>query len=1007
MQNKFKAILATLTFSMALSVGVFASSIIETSKHHDVDVHAAVVEEFDPYTYSGNYYDSLNADSLTDGLNGSLRTSLTKLIYPSGFYTYSGDNSTDLGYVLKNVDEDPTNPNNMVLFYTHNSITKVNSSGAANWNREHCWPQNLSNNNWGTGKAGADILHIRPTYATTNSTRSNYKYGTVSSGSVKTYNGMEYGKVGGGYFEPMDFSKGDAARIIMYVWTAYKNAYSTLPEITNTFSSYEEMIEWHILDVPDELEGNRNYYSETSKQKNRNPYVDHPEWGCRVFKDKISDALYNECMAKYENGGQSSIEPTSIDIVTSNTTLSVGEERTLSVNVTPSNASKSVTWSSSNSSVISVTSDGTISALKGGSATITATSSLNMNIKDSVTFTVKEVSSISISGTPNKTTYYEGEKFNPLGLTVTALYSDGTSANVSVNDCLWYDGKTGQETLSEGTTSVVCYYGNVSATYSPITVEKATHTEATYIFNDASWNSTPSGWSGDKAMFNNDKGVQITDSFKDSPATASLSEDVTNLSEVSLVLSRNTSKGAGKVVIKVDGKEVGSMTVDTSSVSATPTEYTIPLSSVSSGKLSIEVTCTTNSIYVKSITIVSGNGSSGVEPTISGIRVTSMPNKTTYVVGETLDLTGLVVHTYDENGNNLEDVTNACSFNPAEGTILNNTGTVTISVSYQGLVTSFSVTVNEQGGGGENPNPDVPVESSTFVKVTEDKIDWTGTYLIVYESDSLAVDGSNLTSGQSSAPAVAVTISGNQIAYTEEIAKAAFEVTSAGSNKYYFKSTTNLYIGRTANKNGIDISTSKLTNTINTTINTSGFTTYVYGESGCNLEYNPSLNYFRYYTSTSGNSGDIALYELVEPTITPEAPEAEAKTFANTFLDTSLCDGGITAPSSTLWNGLANEFSLLSNEAKEIFKTGNSSDADILAAIERYDYILKKYGEDPQHGGYVNFMNRAITNNSPAVNFDLFGDASTIIVSFITVVILLASIGLIVFVIQKRRRENK
>ena len=68
---------------------------------------------------------------------------------------------------------------------------------------------------------------------------------------------------------------------------------------------------------------------------------------------------------------------------------------------------------------------------------------------------------------------------------------------------------------------------------------------------------------------------------------------------------------------------------------------------------------------------------------------------------------------------------------------------------------------------------------------------------------------------------------------------------------------------------------------------------------------------------------------------------------------------------------------------------------------------LNKYGEDPQRGGYVNFMNRAITNNSPAVNFDLFGDASTIIVSFITVVILLASVGLIVSVIQKRRRENK
>ncbi len=1001
MQNKFKAILATLIFSMALSVGAFTYSVVETVNHQDIDTHADVVENFNPYTYSGNYYDSINVDNLTDGLNGTLRTSLTTLIYPEGFYTYSGDGSNELGSILKEVDEDPINPNNMVLFYTHNSIAKVNSSGAKNWNREHCWPQNLSNNNWGTSKAGADLLHIRPTYETTNGKRSNYKYGTVSSGSVETYSGMEYGKVGGGYFEPMNFSKGDAARIIMYVWTAYKNSYSNLPEITNTFSSYEEMIEWHILDVPDKLEGNRNDYSETSRQKNRNPYVDHPEWGCRVFKDKISDSLYNECIQTYENGGQSSVAPTSIDIVTSNTTLSVGEERKLTVNVSPSNANKSVTWSSSNSSVISVSNDGTINALKAGSAIITATSTLNTNVKDSITFTVKEVSSISISGKPNKTSYYEGEKFNPLGLTVTAYYSDGSPTTVSVNDCSWYDGTTRQETLSEGTTSVVCRYGNVSATYSGITVSKAIHTENTYTFTDASWTSEPAGWSGNTAMYNNEKGVQITAKFNNNPAIASLSESVTSLSEVHLVLSRNSSKGAGKVVIKVDGEEVGSMTVSTSTVSDTPTEYTIPLSSVSSGKLSIEVTCTTNSIYVKSITIVSGNGSSGVEPTIAGIRVTDNPNKTTYTVGETLDLTGLVVHTYDENGNNLENVTNVCNFNPANGTTLNNLGTISISVSYQGLVTSFSVTVNEQGGGGEDPNPDVPVESSTFVKVTEDKTNWTGTYLIVYEAGQLAVNGAMLESDSDNAPSRSVTIENNQIAYTEDVAKAAFEVTSAGSNsnKYYFKSTTNLYIGRTTYSNGIDISTSKLTNTIEI----SGSITYVYGDSKCNLEYNPSENYFRYYKSTSGALGDIALYELVEPTITPEA---EAKAFATTFLNTPLCNNGVTPPSPDLWNDLANDFKSLSEEAKQIFKSGNTSDIDILNAIERYDYILRKYGEDPNNGGYINFMNRNVVSNSPNVDLNLF-DASTLIISFVVIVILVTGVSLVISLVQKRKRENK
>lgn len=994
MQNKFKAILATLIFSVALSVGAFTYSVVETVNHQDIDTHAGVVENFDSYTYSGNYYDSINANSLTDGLNGTLRTRLTELIYPAGFYTYSGDGSTDLGYVLKNVDEDPNNSSNMVLFYTHNSIAKVNSDGAKNWNREHCWPQNLSNGNWGKSEAGADILHIRPTYETTNGKRSNYKYGTVSSGSVETYSGMEYGKVGGGYFEPMDFSKGDAARIIMYVWTAYEESYSNLPEITNTFSSYEEMIEWHILDVPDELEGNRNDYSETSKQKNRNPYVDHPEWGCRVFKDKISDSLYNECIRTYENGGQSSVAPTSIDIVTSNTTLSVGEERKLTVNVSPSNANKSVTWSSSDSSVVSVSNDGTINALKAGSATITATSTLDTSVKDSVTFTVKEVRSISISGTPNKTSYYEGEKFNPLGLTVTANYNDGSTTIISVNDCLWYDGTTHQETLSEGTTSVVCYYGNISATYSGISVSKSvTPTTITYNFIDKSWNTSENvEWTGDNAFgydSQNQRGVQTNNN---TGLTVTSPIEFNNVKKITIGTCTN---GSGSIALSVGNTSVGTITPSSGSIAAKSLEV-----NGLSGYVSFKITNNSKSVYIKYITIESGSSSGGTtEPTIAGIKVTSNPNKTNYTIGDTLDLAGLVIHTYDENGNNLENVTNACNFNPSEGTVLNNAGTISVNVSYQGLVTSFNITVNEQGGGVIDPDPDVPVEGSTFVKVTENKTDWTGTYLIVYEAGNLAVDGAKLESGANDAPAVSVTISNNQIAYTEDVAKAAFEVTSAGSNKYYFKSTANLYIGRAENKNGIDISTSKLTNTIEI----SGSITYVKSDSGCNLEYNPLENYFRYYKSTSENSGDIVLYELVEPTITPEV---EAKDFATTFLNTPLCNGGVNAPSVDFWNNLANDFESMSEDAKQIFKSGNTTDIDILNAIERYDYILRKYGEDPNNGGYINFMNRNVVSNSPNVDLNLF-DASTLIISFVVIVILVTGVSLVISLVQKRKRENK
>ena len=44
------------------------------------EVHA---DNFAPYKYSGNYYNDIVASNLSEGLNGSLRTSLTSLIYPN------------------------------------------------------------------------------------------------------------------------------------------------------------------------------------------------------------------------------------------------------------------------------------------------------------------------------------------------------------------------------------------------------------------------------------------------------------------------------------------------------------------------------------------------------------------------------------------------------------------------------------------------------------------------------------------------------------------------------------------------------------------------------------------------------------------------------------------------------------------------------------------------------------------------------------------------------------
>ena len=68
-------------------------------------------------------------------------------------------------------------------------------------------------------------------------------------------------------------------------------------------------------------------------------------------------------------------KPASVSVSPSSVILTEGQSRYLTAIVYPSNASRAVSWSSSNSSVVTVSSSGRVSAVKVGTATITATTS--------------------------------------------------------------------------------------------------------------------------------------------------------------------------------------------------------------------------------------------------------------------------------------------------------------------------------------------------------------------------------------------------------------------------------------------------------------------------------------------------------------------------------------------------------------------------------------------------------------------------------------------------------
>ena len=381
MKNK----LIKLTIATALFVCGASYASINQNRAITLVEAATHVENFDPYTYSGTYYDALDKTG-TEGLFGTFRSKLASYIFPKGWYTYGSSGSDHLSTQLQYADEDPTNKSNMIYLYTRDSVKK---NAASSWNREHVWPQSLSRTVpsdkntelWGTTYAGTDLLHIRPTYSTTNSVRGNDKYGNTNKSNPVTYNGMPYGYSSGSIFEPLDSVKGDVARIVMYVWTTYYDYYNTdTLKITRTFTNYDTLLEWHMLDKPDVSEGYRNDYSQTSKQKNRNPFVDHPEYAWKIFGDSASADVKNRCKQTY-----------------------------------PGNE--------------------------------------------------KVATKIEISGEATKKQYTAGESFDPTGLTVTATYTDNTTAVIANDKCSWEPKR-----LRAGLTSVTCKYDGLSATYEGITV---------------------------------------------------------------------------------------------------------------------------------------------------------------------------------------------------------------------------------------------------------------------------------------------------------------------------------------------------------------------------------------------------------------------------------------------------------------------------------------------------------------------------------------------------------
>ncbi len=327
-------------------------------------------------------------------------------------------------------------------------------------NREHIWAKShgfgATDNTYASGGARGDLMHLWPGNGYVNGFdyHGNLFFGFVNknnsysdAGNTYSYlsgnlNGTSASLGGGEVFEPQDSDKGDIARAIFYMAARYNyisgsdsdgidanNPWLTIVDSTsdsNGSSSYDatttkvgqmgilrDLLAWNRLDPPDEWEIHRNNLLYKNYTHNRNPFIDYPEWAeyiwgySKLANDQRSVTSYSNIPTdhvKFNSDVINGFKGTGItyvyDIDLDETSLSLktGQTSQLHVLVHPSTAENyTVTWSSNNNNIATVSNTGLVSAVGAGNT------SIKVSVKDHRGVTFSTTCSVTVTEAPSYT----------------------------------------------------------------------------------------------------------------------------------------------------------------------------------------------------------------------------------------------------------------------------------------------------------------------------------------------------------------------------------------------------------------------------------------------------------------------------------------------------------------------------------------------------------------------------------------------------------------------------
>ena len=236
----------------------------------------------------GAYYAGINSTST------SFISDLTTLINPHNVITYGNYKPT----VMNQFEIRDTTQGRSFVVCSYTGERKVFNDPfdwtAVGYSREHSychsWMPTYPADNPAKPEY-SDQHNLYPVNQTqANSVRSNLPMDVVTGNVVFTYLDGKAGYNGAQLvYEPRDEQKGNVARAMMYMATAY-NGINGFGWGLGTNQPQAIIKSWHYQDLPDNYEIARNEYI-FSQQNNRNPFVDSVDFACVInFTNMTYDA---------------------------------------------------------------------------------------------------------------------------------------------------------------------------------------------------------------------------------------------------------------------------------------------------------------------------------------------------------------------------------------------------------------------------------------------------------------------------------------------------------------------------------------------------------------------------------------------------------------------------------------------------------------------------------------------------------------------------------------------